>query len=154
MKRYLLLFFTLIFVAPLSAQILDSLLINRNIFEILGTVGPSGNRVELVQSNALKSAVEQQVIQNSTKTIQGYRIRIYSSNVQTARSTSIAVKEEFEALFPEVKAYLNYVNIDFRVTVGDFRTKAEAIRFHRELTVMPQYQTAVVLKEAISYPKL
>jgi len=153
-KRFILLGLIALCAVPLSAQVLDSLLYNRNIFDLLSTPGPYGNRVELVQSEALKSAVQRQVIQNGSKAMQGYRVRIFSSNAQTARAASLSAKEEFEALFPWVRAYLNYVNIDFRVTVGDFRTKSEAMRFHRELTARPQYRSAVVVKEAISFPAL
>ena len=154
MKRSLLLFIAATCALPLSAQILDSMLIYRNIFELLGTSGPYGNQVELVQSEALKSAVQRQIIQNETRTIQGYRVRIFSSNAQTARAVAQSVKEEFEALFPSVRAHIKYVNIDFRVTVGDFRTKSEAMRFHKELTYIPQYKAAVVVREEIEYPPL
>ena len=154
MKRLSLLFLALLCVAPLSAQILDSLLLNRNIFELLDATGPLGNRVVLEQSQAIKSAVQRQVIQNESKTIQGYRVRIYSNNIQTARETSLSVKAEFEALFPAIRAYWNYVNLDFRVTVGDFRTRSEAMRFHKELTTRPQYRGAVVVREAIEFPPL
>ena len=154
MKRYLLILTVTICAAPASAQVLDSLLLNRNIFQQLGSSGPYGNRVELVQPEALKNAVQRQVTQNETKTIQGYRVRIFSSNAQTARNASLAAKEAFEALFPGVRAHWNYVNIDFRVTVGNFRTKSEAMRFHKEITALPQYRTAVIVKEAIEYPEL
>jgi len=154
MKRFLLILIIASCTAPASAQVLDSLLLNRNIFEQLNATGPYGNRVELVQPEALKSAIQRQMNQSEARTIQGFRVRIFSSNAQTARVASQSAKEEFEALFPWVRAYLNYVNIDFRVTVGDFRTKSEAMRFHKEITALPQYRGAVIVKEAIELPAL
>ena len=138
-----------------SVMVLDSSLLHRSIFDLLHAAGPRGNRVVLVQDEALYGAMQQQIIQNESNRIQGYRIRIFSSNAQTARAASLAAKEEFEALFPSIPAYLNYVNLDFRVTVGDFRTRSEAMRFFKELTARPRYsRTAMIVRETISYPPL
>ena len=154
MKRSLIISLAVLCATPLSAQVLDSLLLNCSIFDLLDATGPMGNRVELHQPQALKNAVQSQSLQNESKTIQGYRVRIYSSNVQTARDLALAKKAEFEALFPWVRAYFNYVNIDFRVMVGDFRTRSEAMRFHKELTTHPAYKGAVIVREAIDFPPL
>jgi orotidine-5'-phosphate decarboxylase len=155
MKRYLLFLFAALFAVPVSAQFSDSLLRSRNIFDLLSTSGPYGNRVEIVQQESLRGAVQRHVIQNESKQIQGYRIRIFSSNAQTARAMSQAAKEEFEALFPSIRAYLRFGNPDYRVTVGDFRTKSEAVRFLNELKALRQYnRVAVVVREAIEFPAL
>ena len=148
MKRFLLLLVIASGAAPLYAQVLDSTLLHRNIFDLLS----DGNRVVLVQPDALRDAVQQHVLRNESKTLQGYRVRIFSSNAQTARRTSLSVKEEFESLFPDVPAYWGFKNLDFRVTVGDFRTKSEAMQFHKELISYPQYRTAVVVSEVILFP--
>lgn len=154
MKRCILLIVIVICALPLSAQVLDSLLWGRNIFELLNRSGDYGNRISLVQPDQLRKAVEEQVVQNRSKKIQGFRIRIFSSNAQNARSTSQAVKEEFESLYPHIPAYPKFENIDYRVLVGNFRTRSEAMRFHRELTTKQQYRGAVIVKETIDYPPL
>lgn len=138
----------------MSAQVLDSLLLDRNIFEMLNTSGPDGNRVSLVQPARLQSAVENQIQQNRSKKIQGFRIRIFSSNAQTARATSQAVKEEFESLYPDISADQKFENIDYRVLIGNFRTKSEAMRFHKELIRRPQYRGAVIVRDLIDFPPL
>jgi len=154
MKRCLFLLFATLFAAPLSAQVLDSLLLNRDIFEILNSSGIYGNRVTLILPETLRSAIQNQMVQNGSKTIQGYRIRIFNSNAQTARVTSQTIKEEFESRYPHIRAYPKFEPPDFRVLVGDFRTKSEAIRFLNEIRVYPQYRSAVVVKEAIAFPAL
>ena len=152
MKRYLLLSFLVLVAAPLTAQVLDSLLLHRSIFDLLGDAGPHGNRVTLVQQEALYRAVQQQMVQNASPKIQGFRIRIFTSNQQTARNASISVWEEFRRQHPDIPAYLDHRDIDFRVTVGDFRTRSEAERFKRMLT--NTYRSAIVVREVINYPAL
>jgi len=152
MKRYLFLLIAVLVAVPASAQVLDSSLLHRSIFELLSATGPNNNRVVLVQPEALHQAVQQQILQNTSKRTQGFRIRIFSSNLQTARSASLAVLEEFQRQYPHIPAYLDHRDIDFRVTVGDFRTKSEAERLKRVLTT--QYRSAIVIREAIAYPAL
>ena len=148
----LLLGITLISVS-LSAQDLDSLP-DRNIFDLLNATGVYGNRVTLVLPNQLQSSIHSQILLNRTKKMQGFRIRIFSSNAQNARTTSQAVKEEFELLYPHIRAYPKYENIDHRVLVGNFRTRSEAMRFHKELTTRYQYRGAVIVREFIEFPSL
>jgi len=153
MKKYLFLLITVLLAAPVSAQVLDSSLLHRSIFELLSATGPNNNKVVLVQPEALQQAVQQQTLQNASgKGIPGFRIRIFSSNQQTARSASLAVLEEFQRLYPDIPAYLDHKDIDFRVTVGDFRTRSEAERIKRILTT--RYRSAIVVREAIAYPAL
>ena len=154
MKRLLLLPIIVLIAVPSSAQVLDSLFLNRSIFELLAETGPNGNRVTLVQQEALYRAVQQQILQNASQKIQGYRIRIFSSNQQNARNTSMALKEEFERQYPYIKAYLDHRDIDFRVTVGDFRTRSEAERFIKILKTQTAYRSAIVIGDAINYPAL
>ena len=154
MKPFFLLMAVLFCAVPLSAQIVDSLLFDKDIFQMLSTEGPYGNRVRIVQPQSMRSAMENQISVNRTQKIQGFRIRIFSSNAQTARSTSQHVKEEFESLYPEVPAYSKFVDIDYRVLVGNFRTRSEAMRFHKDLTTRPQYRGAVIVREPIDFPPL
>lgn len=154
MKRYLIIGLFSLCSLPLSAQVMDSLMFNRNIFEILNTTGFYGNRVTLVQLSQLRSAVENQAVLNSAKKIQGYRIRIFSSSAQTARSIAQATKGEFESIYPGIPAYPTFESPDYRVLVGNFRTKSEAMRFHKELITRSQYRGAVIVSGPIEFPAL
>ena len=154
MKRYLFLLLTLFCADSLFAQSLDSLFFEENIFETLNRTGVYGNKVTLIQPEMLQRAIQDQMTLNRAKKIQGYRIRIFSSNAQTARSSAQSVKEEFESTFPQYRAYPRFEPPDFRVVVGDFRTKSEAMRFHKELTARPQYRGAVIVRDGIEFPPL
>ena len=80
----------------------------------------------------------------------GYRVRIFFDNRQTARSESEATLKKFKSLFPDVMAYRLYANPYFKVTVGDFRTKSEAMALLAR--IKGEFPSAFVVKENIEYP--
>ena len=59
---------------------------------------------------------------------QGYRIQIlsrssYGTNIDTLKNYT----KRFEEEFPDIPAYLQYTDPDFKIRVGNFRTRIEAI---------------------------
>ena len=56
----------------------------------------------------------------------------------------------FKGMFPGISAYRTYSNPFFRVTVGDFRTKSEAMQLLQR--VKGDFPTAFIVKETIGYP--
>ena len=58
--------------------------------------------------------------------------------------------KRFESLFHDVSAYRSYANPYFKVTVGDFRTKTEAMALLERIKV--EFPSAFVIKENITFP--
>ena len=59
---------------------------------------------------------------------QGYRIQIlsrssYGTNIDTLKNYT----KRFEEEFPDIPAYLQYTDPDFKIRVGNFRSRIEAI---------------------------
>ena len=79
-----------------------------------------------------------------------YRIRIFFDNKQTARNESEATMARFLKTYHGIPAYRTYANPYFKVSVGDFRTKSEAMEFLEE--IKHNFPGAFVTKETISYP--
>jgi len=84
--------------------------------------------------------------------IDGYRIRIYRDNSGNARARSEAAITSFTELFPEIPAYRGYDNPYFKVSVGDFRNKDEAMRFFAR--IKRSYPNAYIVAEEINLPPL
>jgi hypothetical protein len=80
----------------------------------------------------------------------GYRVRIFFDNRQSARKESENVLKRFHAIFPDVMAYRLYANPYFKVTVGDFRTRSEAMALLAR--IKGDFPSAFVVKENIEYP--
>lgn len=129
---------TYTYVAPL----VDSSLVGKDMF----------SAVEVRQSDAVRSAFENYKEGNRERKITGYRVRIFFDNSQEARVRSEAVAREFAAEHPDVKVYRSHINPYFKVTVGDFRSRIEAMAFAK--TISDKYPSVFLVKENIQYPEI
>lgn len=133
------------------AAVMDSTLIGKNIFSLLpsGKDGVSGE-VDLIQPLELETSMITHISTNSERTISGYRVRIFFDNKQTARTESEEALKKFESLYHDVSAYRSYANPYFKVTVGDFRTKSEAMELLERIKF--EFPSSFVVKETIEFP--
>jgi hypothetical protein len=81
----------------------------------------------------------------------GFCVQICFESGNDSRKRAEDIRRIFLSKYPKTSAYLSYKEANFRVKVGDFRTRVEARGFRKEiLTDFPQ---AFVLKDEIKYPK-
>ena len=123
----------------------DSTLVGRSVLSVLG----SG--VTVNQSAAMRSAFDSYVSANASKRVSGYRIRVYYENSQNARNRSEAIARSISGTYPGIGVYRTFESPNFKVCVGDFRTKDEALKLYHALK--SSYPTAIILKETINYPR-
>ena len=71
-----------------------------------------------------------QVKKGAVASVNGFRVQIYNGNV---RNAAYAAQAKFQAKYPAMGTYMTYNEPDFKVKVGDFRTKLEAEKFRQEL---------------------
>ena len=129
----------------------DTLLSGQDIFHVMPLKSRGGNAdVEIYQSQSVASSLRTQVQTNVDRTIAGYRVRIFFDNRQTARVESEEILKVFESKYHDIKAYRTYVNPYFKVTVGDFRTKSEAMELLS--SIKPEFPSAFVVRENIGFP--
>jgi len=81
--------------------------------------------------------------------IDGFRIQIYFNE---DKSTALGQKASFLSSYNEHKAYLDYLAPNYRVRVGNFRTKLEAEKLKQEL--LSRYPTCIVIEDLIELPVL
>ena len=129
----------------------DTTLVGKDVFLLM----PSRDMgdvtgVTINQTDAVRDAMRRQVEDNGSRTLGGYRIRIFFDNKQTARVESEETLKHFESMFHDVVAYRTYANPYFKVTVGDFRTKSEAMEVLSRIKV--EFPSAFVVKDYIEYP--
>lgn len=122
----------------------DSTLVGKNIFNVLP------DNVNVRQSQQIANSMKSHVASNGARTISGYRVRIFFDNKQNARTESEAVLKRFNGLYPDVMAYRIYANPYFKVTVGDFRTKSEAMALLAR--IKGAFPSSFVVKENIEFP--
>lgn len=129
----------------------DSTLAGHSVWEVMPrkSAGAAAD-VEVFQSSEMKSAFDRQIESNSSRMISGYRVRIFFDNGQTSRSESEAVLRRFESMYHGVPAYRTYTNPYFKVTVGDFRTRSEAMALLVRLR--DEFPRALMVREKINWP--
>ncbi len=134
---------------PVSA--VDTTLAGKDVFLVMPSHRSGDDAdVNVRQSDNMLASMRQHIESNSKRTIPGYRVRIFFDNKQTARTESENTLKKFNGLFPDVMAYRIYVNPYFKVTVGDFRTKSEAMALLTR--IKGAFPSAFVVKENIEYP--
>lgn len=133
------------------ASAVDTSLVGKDIFKIMPKKSEGGAAdVEIFQSDSLMNVMQKHVAANSGRTLSGYRVRIFFDNRQSARVASEETLKRFESLYHDVVAYRTYANPYFKVTVGDFRTKSEAMALLERIRY--EFPSAFVVKENISFP--
>lgn len=128
------------------ADAVDSTLVGKDVLSIIKTSGTS--RVN--QSAAMASALSRYISANAASSKAGYRIRVYYDSQQSSRGVSDAIAKSISNDYPDVRVYRTYENPNFKVTVGDFRTKDEAIKVFTELKAI--YPGAFLIRDNINYP--
>ncbi|MBN2614845.1 MAG: SPOR domain-containing protein [Bacteroidales bacterium] len=81
-------------------------------------------------------------------TIPGYRIQIYKGSGNNALNRALDVQKSFERRY-DAKAYVTFNEPYYRVRVGDFRTRLDAIRFLNQ--IKGRYPLAWEIKDKIRF---
>ncbi len=133
------------------ASPMDSTLAGKIIFDLMPSISEGDNTdVKVHQSMFIRSGLISHINSNQTRSIEGYRVRIFFDNKQSSRTASENMMKEFRTLYPEIPVYRNHVNPYFKVTAGDFRTRSEAMQLLKR--IVGKFPTAFVVKESINYP--
>lgn len=78
----------------------------------------------------------------------GYRVQIYNGR----KTETLKKRSEFLTRFPTMQPYTLYDAPEYKLQVGDFRTRLEAERFLKE--VVREFGSGFVVKTEIQPPKL
>lgn len=111
---------------------------------------PSGHK-DFIGDARIDTLLQLHELQNKKfPVIQGYRIQIYKESGNTALDKALAIRDKFEKRF-NVPVYITFNEPYYRVRVGDFRTRLEAIRFLDKIKWA--YPLAWEIKDNIQIPK-
>ncbi len=99
-------------------------------------------KMEIVTPAQLDTLVNYVCYQTSVQQKQGfpgYRIRIFSDGSQSARQKMFAEKARFLKHFEQYEVYISYVAPYWKIYVGDFLTRSEALKAHEEIRKVYPY---------------
>jgi len=153
--RTILLLLSFIFSVSLYTQVAKNG--RSDIFLTLATPDSlTGAKVRVVQDSAIGNSF---VNRNSIHMVKtgsgaGYRIQVFSSNVQrTAKTEAFNIEKDIRTAFPDLGVYVSYTSPFWKVRVGDFKSSDEAQAFRSELiTAFPNLKNAIyTVKDKINY---
>ena len=103
---------------------------------------------QIAASDSLNRMMSEYREKNFSRNVQVYRLRIFFDNKQDARSVSEQVVNLFREQYPDIPVFRGYTNPYFKVTVGNFRSKSEAMKFLNEIKA--QYPSVFLVRETFS----
>jgi hypothetical protein len=107
-------------------------------------------KLEIIQDHRIDSMLKRQIALNGfKKTISGFRVQIYSGQ---QRNKANELRGEFNSVYSDMPSYLLYQQPNFKVRVGDFRSRLEAYKFMRSLQT--QFSNSFIVNDEIVIPEL
>ena len=109
-------------------------------------------KIEVIADAKVSVLVEKHLEINKTKKyIQGFRIHIFSESGSNSKTAALDVKTKFLTKYPSVGAYIVFQEPNYKIRVGDFRTRMNARGFLKD--VIGEYPNAYVIKDIIEFPQ-
>ncbi|MFC5284518.1 SPOR domain-containing protein [Pedobacter alpinus] len=132
--------------------------IKRSLFTLLisllaaGAFSQEAAKVTVIKDPLIDSLIARRIALNKGVNRDGTPIIVYGYRVQVFfgndRKEAYNEQSRFNSLYPELATYISYTQPNYRVKVGDFRTKAEAQKLLNELR--PQFPTLFIFNERIN----
>ena len=89
---------------------------------------------------------------DENKGITGYRVQIFFDSGNYSGDRATKAKNDFEKKYHDIPAYITWKAPNYRVRVGDFRTRLDAEKYLERLG--RDYPNAWVIKDKINFPVL
>lgn len=107
---------------------------NSDILKSLQNSGYSFNRVNIVLDDYIEDNYYKHLIYNKKNPmVMGYRIRIFSGSGHDASQQANQTRARFLSRYENIRAYITYVAPDYKVYIGDCRTRSEALKLFQEI---------------------
>lgn len=109
-------------------------------------------KVKIDADPKISELVEKNVEFNKkNKTIPGYRVLIASLSGNNSKSAAFRTKDNFLLEYPDMGVYVVFEEPNFKVKVGDFKTRLEAFAFYHQ--IKDQYP-ATIIKDNVFFSKI
>lgn len=111
---------------------------------------PLQNNIYVEQDPRIDTLLQRNFTNNTLRgTISGYRIQIVSSK---HRENVYDMKAEFYSHFPEIETFVDYQQPNFKLRVGNYRNRLEAMHDLEQITEI--YSSAFLIREQLPFEEL
>lgn len=84
--------------------------------------------------------------------MQGFRIQIYTDSGNRSKLRTDRAKAEFDERFPGLRSYISYDEPNYKIRIGDFRSRIDAMKILQRIS--SQYPGAFIVVDRINFPVL
>ena len=112
----------------------------------------SQGKLVLVQDSRIPKLIAKHKYYGQEGKTEGYRVQIFYDSGTNSKNRAYAMKNTFMSMFPGVEAYLTFQSPNYKVRVGDFRTRMDAEGF--KVKIGETFTAAFVVKSEINFPAL
>ncbi len=142
MKKFIVLFYTLLFTALASAQ-------QRTLVQELERDVPGKGQIRIERDERLDSLIGKvSEVQSGTKIkAVGYRVQVYAgNNTRASKERANEVDKYLRSRYPDLSVHTEFRNPRWRCTVGDFLYYEEAFETLRKLKKETPYKGIIILR--------
>lgn len=113
----------------------------------------TSSKISIIQNENINKLLQEHKSFNKNQSgIVGYRINVFFDSGNNSKSKAYSIKSQLMAEYPDVEAYIVYQEPNYKVKVGDFRTRLDAERFQD--LISKEYKNGFIIKEMINLPKI
>jgi hypothetical protein len=106
--------------------------------------------VVITKDTRLDELIAKQKDQNLQKqSMSGFRIQIYFGSI---RQKAIDMQKDFSSKYPGFTSYLSYQQPNFKVRIGDYRSRFEAQKFLKETQTF--FPTSFIVPDEVKLPPI
>ena len=111
------------------------------------------SQVMVQQNDKIIGLVEKHIAANKNNQgkMLGFCVQICFESGANSRERAEKTRMAFLSKYPKMNAYTSFKEPNFRVRVGDFRTRAEARGFREE--ILAEFPKSFVVKDEVKFPK-
>ncbi len=110
-------------------------------------------KVTLSSTERLDELMEKDLrISEANPLISGFRIQIFYGSGPGSKNEARTIQSEYVKDYPEIPSYLVFQTPNFKIRVGDFRTRLEAEQHLR--LIEEEFPNAFIVKDNINLPKI
>lgn len=114
---------------------------------------PILKRNQIIQDSRIDVLLQHHIVMNKRRNgMEGYRLEIFFNSDYNAKEKALEVKTEFLKKYPDLNAYIQFQAPNFRVRIGNFRTKSDASKVKEQ--IKRDYPNAFRVDDIIQFPEL
>ncbi len=96
----------------------------------------------------VESAIQGYIAQVTEEKPRGFRVQLCSESGNNAKTIANGIKSQFLSRYRDVPAYLIWESPNFKVRVGDFKTRLDATLFWKQ--IQDQFPQSYVVMDQIN----